>query len=198
MSNGRSNADSASFNFLQFTVKLLLALFTVYTGIAFGYAAFSPYSYTRRRQNFLHSLSGIMLQPVMTVFAGGKVTQAYDWENISAEALDTTTPEAMVYGSKRTTGEPISEFWQNLGNSAQEVAVIEPVDYPQKWSLIRCYRQEDQTRICQRSNLLHLGAVKMHTAGSPEIWGQDMQGNYIPLRVRGYILEGQRSDLLLL
>jgi hypothetical protein len=180
-------------------LKLFVSFLAIYTGIALGFAGFSPYNYYRRPSNFLQSFTTVLSQPMMELFAQGKVSHFYDWQNFSTEELQTNITGLPVRTQTPTKNFNKSDFGDDLNSifgKITESAVIEPVNFSEHWSVIYCDNNLSEASFCQKSKLYHPGKIKLAVDGNYYIWGIDEKGNFIELRSEGYINSNERKDIL--
>ena len=192
----------STFNLGVFLIKVIVSLVTIYLSIAFGYAAFLPYDYSRDRDNFGHSLTTSSLQPLMDVFSYGKVSHSYDWREIPGSDISSEIPILTI-----RSGDPqrqdydswSSQLFYDL-NPSDEAVILEPVNYNGRWSLIKCApaTPDSNQRICLRSNLIHPGPIRYSVDGDSEVWGIDEEGVFINLAAREYINANEKRYLLLI
>jgi hypothetical protein len=181
--------------------RIGLSILTVYVGIAIGFAALTPYQYQRRYQNFLLTSTTVLLQPIMELFANGKVTHFYDYKALPLQDVPVIAP-AKIIPSKpmiRNFNNDLQSHFINLFADlglVQEAAIIAPIDYSGSWSLAFCQDKENSTTVCQVSRIKHRGQVKILVDGNSIIWGLDENGKWVQLQVVKYINRKDRQDIL--
>jgi hypothetical protein len=184
----------------EILLRIVIATVAVYVGIAIGFGAFSPYSYTRRQQNFAHSLGTLLLQPIMEVLADGMISHPWDWQAFDANRLDERAPGLQVISKSSirnfNADFDLSNLWIDLGGS-KEAAIIGPAtNYSGYWSLVFCWYEASSLK-CKQGSVMFKNQVKIIVDGNGPVWGMDEKGNLIPLKNFGYVKRWERRDLLL-
>ena len=186
----------------HFAGKFFLSLFTLYVGVAIGFASLSPYDYTRVNQNFLLSGVTVLIQPTMEVFANGKVTHFYDYKSLPLNEIPTITAADIISSKPQfrdfgeNAGSNLTNILASLG-AVSEAAIIEPVNYTGNWSLGFCQIILNQAKpVCQISKIKYSGQVKILVDGTSYIWGQTENGDWIELKVVNYINRWERRHIL--
>ena len=82
--------------------------------------------------------------------------------------------------------------WVDI-NPFQNCAIIEPVNYDNKWKIFF----QTGIGIYQEAKFSHCGKVKIVVDGQGEIYGRDLNGNFLELRIIDRILAWERTDVLM-
>ena len=188
----------------KFYTRLFLSIATVYIGVAIGFAALMPYNYQRRRQNFLLTAATVLLQPAMELVGNGKVTHFYDYKTIDKSTISTNILPLKLIPSKpqiRKLDNSINSIFSNAFAHTvliQEAAIITPINYSGKWSLVFCQNMSagSSEEECQTSKIKHTGQVKILVDGSGSIWGFTEDEKWIELKLVEYLDKNQRQDIL--
>jgi len=179
------------------SLRIFASIITVYLGISYGFFAFGVDNFSYRNYNFLSQQFTIISQPFMELFASGKVTHWYDWEVIKISEIDVSVEPVSMRSEEQQYGEYSKEFsYKNTLKSlgwVKEMAVIEPINFKGNWSYVFCSVKEN---ICQKSNILTKGPVKVLNDGEVIAWGQDSEGKYLQLRLLGYTQRDKNKDIL--
>lgn len=172
--------------FLSWSVRLLIFLTIVYVLIAYFFYFVYPPQYSYRKPDFNQSQATILMQPVMEVFGYQKVSHWYDWKDISQNDIPKNIQPVSILASdnyrKLDEKNSVRNAFASFGR-VKEAAIIEPVNYSGKWSLIFCTQEKS---LCQESNILAKGRIKILVDGNGELWGKSQENEIIQLRIIGY------------
>lgn len=180
-----------------FSIKILAAIITVYLGVCYGFFAFGVDKFAYRNYNFFGQQFTIVSQPFMQLFGAGKVSHWYDWENLDKTEIDSRVQSLSLRSEKTQYGEYNKQFsYKNTLRSlgwVTEAAVVEPISYKGNWSYVFCSVKEN---VCQKSNILSKGSVKVIVDGEVIAWGMDGDEKFIQLKLLGYTQRDKNKDIL--
>ncbi len=124
------------------------------------------------------------LQPIMEVFASSKVTHTCHFKMVEKNQnyqsqlfVKSNSPQIRRLGSN-----PLNIFRNAIADLgvAKEAWVVEPEDFQGQWSLVF---YEEQSQITQRSTLIHSGQIKILVDGEGHVWGENIDGEIIQLKL---------------
>jgi hypothetical protein len=180
-------------------LKIFLALLVVYIGMTLVLHLFRvrQYDYTYRQEHWSQWTAGLLAQPIVDLAIDRKVSYGFDWRELDSERIDKSVLP-LTLRSKEEQLADYSQDWdsRNLQRDlgyVREAAIIRPKNYSGKWSLVYC---TSQRQVCEQSNLLHAGEVKVLLDGQTEMWGLNEDGQYIQLELVRYLDRNQAKDVL--
>jgi hypothetical protein len=86
----------------------------------------------------------------------------------------------------------ITSAWVDV-NPMQECAIIQPKDYTDKWKIFF----QTGIGIYQEAKFSHRGQIKIVVDGQGEIYGRDLDGNFLELEIVGRCKAWKRTDILM-
>ncbi len=185
-----------SSKFLSWCVRLSVFLAIIYVLIAYFFYFVYPPRYSYRKENFSQTQATILIQPFMEVFGYQKVSHWYDWKDVSEAEIPKIIQPLSIFASsdyrKLDEKNPIRNTLASLGK-VTESAIVEPVNYSGKWSIVFCTQDRG---LCQESNILVKGRVKILVDGNGELWGKSQQNEIIQLRIVGYITRDRYKSVV--
>lgn len=186
-------------SFASISAKVVLILLALNLGVSYAVWFISPPKYTYREYNFLVEQTTIFAQPTMDLLAGGKVTHSFHFKNINYSQINTNVQSLQIRSSAdqvRSFDGSFGAFFKNIYadlGGANQAAIIEPVNFSGKWSLIFC---DDENQNCQEAMLLHTGKVKILVDGQQKVWGKTEDDKYIQLNLVKYISRNSEPGVL--
>lgn len=125
------------------------------------------------------------------------ITETFRESNstLLAAKADTTSQFVTVDGNHNTVGtlKLIEVNGQQYLGWAQEAAVIKPVNYDKKWSLVF---KDQYFGVCQESILLHEGSIKILVDGNITIWGKSEDETIIRLQLVELVNVNDKRNIL--
>jgi len=144
----------------------------------------------RKKHGIKHALN-MLLKPFMILSATGKDSHWWDWEElkevdtkINQLCVGTRHPQKRKYKNSPLLGkynlQGLTDLYITL-RTLDEVAVLEPVNFKEEWSLvIRGNYGTSEYIMCK---FLHKGRVKTLLDGNKHFLGITKNGKYIPVKL---------------
>lgn len=174
----------------RWLLKFSLILAVVYVGIAmvWHFIRLEKYDYTYRQDQWVQLGTAVLIQPITDLFLFRKTSYYFDWQKIDPQDIDRSVLPLVL----RSTQDKLANYNQTLSSRnlqrdlgyVRQAAVVKPKNYDGKWSLVFCSIDD---AVCQQSNLLHSGRVKVLLDGNLEMWGIDQNGKFIQLQLLRYV-----------
>jgi len=169
--------------------KYLFLFLAIYTLFASLLAFVDHNKYFYRGSKNLEAFTTTFFQPFMNVFGNGKVTHYFHFEyldNLEKDKLNSIKSLQIKNDSnfRNLAGNTFSRYATSavadLGyiRTAAVISPKEPLD--QRWSLAFCTADK---KLCQKSNLLHFGEIKILVDGTGDIYGLSESGEFIELKL---------------